>query len=125
MKYLFIILFVLLAVISCAADGETKVFETEAQYLEWWCEKQGGDSLTMSDRTRADCVTATHAIEMDFAPKWYEAVGQSLHCARLTGLKAGIVLICRKESDEKKLESLNEVILANGLLIDVWSINCE
>ena len=48
---------------------------------------------------RVDCITDTHAIEMDFAKKWPEAIGQSLHYAHLTGLEAGIVIILRSHND--------------------------
>jgi hypothetical protein len=40
---------------------------------------------TLPNGTRADCVSETHAIEVDFAHKWAEAVGQSLNYAAETG----------------------------------------
>ena len=41
----------------------------------------------------AACLTDTYEIEFDFCIKAYEAVGQSLHYAFITGKKPEIVLI--------------------------------
>ena len=41
--------------------------------------------VVMKDGTRCDILTATHAIEVDFAKKWAEAIGQSLNYAMQTG----------------------------------------
>ena len=46
--------------------------------------------MTMLDGTRCDILTDTHAIEVDFADKWAEAIGQSLKYATQTGKKAGM-----------------------------------
>ena len=37
--------------------------------------------VVMKDGTRCDILTSTHAIEVDFAKKWAEAIGQSLNYA--------------------------------------------
>jgi hypothetical protein len=47
--------------------------------------------VVLSDKTRCDCVTDTHAIEFDFGSNWVEAVGQGLHYSAITKKKAGIV----------------------------------
>ena len=36
----------------------------------------GKVEVVMKDGTRCDILTATHAIEVDFAKKWAEAIGQ-------------------------------------------------
>ena len=41
----------------------------------------------MPDGTRCDILTDTHAIEVDFANKWAQAIGQSLNHAMQTGKK--------------------------------------
>ncbi|KAB0665625.1 hypothetical protein F6V25_07845 [Oryzomonas japonica] len=53
----------------------------------------------MPDGTRADCVTDDYAVEIDFAPKWAEALGQALHYADQTGKRPGILLIIEREKD--------------------------
>ena len=63
----------------------------------------------MPDGTRCDILTDTHAIEVDFANKWAQTIGQSLNHAMQTGKKAGIVLVLKDRSDEKHLERLREM----------------
>lgn len=57
-------------------------------------------------KTRCGCLTTTHAIEFDFADKWYEAVGQSLYYSYMSGEKPGIVLILENPTDAKYLTRL-------------------
>jgi hypothetical protein len=92
----------------------------ESDYQNEWC--QGKKEVVLEDRTRVDCLTNTHAIEIEFANKWKEAIGQSLHYSLMTSRKAGIVLIMRKPTDQKYMESLESVINKNNLLIDIWLI---
>lgn len=51
-----------------------------------------------------DCLSAEYAIEVDWASKWAEAVGQSLYYADATGRKPGIILLC--EESEGPVEGL-------------------
>ncbi len=93
----------------------------ESHYVRQWCGEHGGEvEVILPDKTRCDCVTATHAVEIDFAAKWYEAVGQSLYYGLQTGKKAGIVLIIETESDRKYWLRLNSTILHYDLPIDTW-----
>lgn len=41
---------------------------------------------------RADCVSDIHAIEIDWADKWHEGLGQVLSYATATGKRPGLVL---------------------------------
>ena len=104
-----------LAVASACAGS----FGSEKDYQLTWC-INGATEYRLEDRTRVDCLTDRHAIEFDFAPKWAEALGQSLHYSRMTGKRAGIVLIYRKPADRRYLERLNAVIEQHQLPIDVW-----
>ncbi len=97
--------------------------KTEKQYQISWCEEFGGQAeVIISDRTRCDCLTDQYAIEHDFAAKWYEAIGQSLHYARLTGKRAGIALMLEKAKDPERWDNLNMVIQHFGLPITTWKI---
>ena len=78
--------------------------------------------MILLDRSRIDCLTNTHAIEFDFNDKWAEAIGQSLHYARMTGARAGVVLILSKPNAEVHLDRLTRTIDHYGLPIDVWTI---
>lgn len=94
--------------------------KSERDYQAEWC--QGEKEVVLSDRTRVDCLTDTHAIEIEFAHKWKEAIGQSLHYSLMTSEKAGIALILRKPEDKKYLEALIQLIEANKLNIKTWTI---
>lgn len=77
--------------------------------------------VRMGSGARCDCLTDTHAIEFDFANKWAEAIGQSLHYAAQTGKLPGIVLIIEDEKkDTEKYKRLVETIEFWNLPIDVW-----
>ena len=77
--------------------------------------------MVLDDRARIDCLTATHAVEFDFAPKWAEGVGQALYY----GLKAvrtpGVVLIMTKKGDQGFQGRLVAVAGKHG--IDVWTMS--
>lgn len=87
----------LVAVLFFRGEGDL----SEASLQQRLCR---GMSLefVLPDRTRIDCLSATHAIEVDFWDNWYEAIGQSLHYALWTAesaairdRSAGIILVCR------------------------------
>ena len=95
----------------------------ERVHAQLWCDDNlGVTEVVLSDRTRVDCLTATHAVEVEFAPKWAEAVGQSLHYASLTGKRAGIVLVLRSSRDSRHLTRLLGVVRGYNLPVDVWTL---
>ncbi|HHL33122.1 MAG TPA: hypothetical protein ENJ30_02015 [Desulfobulbaceae bacterium] len=105
------------------ADARAKHKHYEKWYQRQWCEQQGGKTeYVLPDRTRCDCLTATHAIEFDFGPKWAEAIGQSLYYSLQTGKRAGIVLILEQPGDMRYWIRLNSVIMEDQLDIDTWRI---
>ena len=82
----------------------------------------GGElDVRLEDGTQADLVTDTHAIEIDHSENWAEAIGQSLHYARMTGKKAGIILIMHEPTAPKHLKRLRAVIAHYRLPIDVFT----
>ena len=89
-------------------------------YYQWnFC--TGDTEHILDNYTRVDCLTESHAIEVDFASKFYEAIGQSLYYASYTGKRAGILLIIERKKDLKYWYRLNSVIQYYGLPIDVWT----
>lgn len=113
---------VIVALLAGCAQETRPVRLSEADLARAWC-AEGRLEVTLKDRSRADCLTDTHAVEVEWAHKWYEAVGQSLHYARVSGLKPGIVLIVRGAAGERHLGRLRP--LAQELGIDVWVIRPE
>lgn len=95
----------------------------EKHYQEAWCREHGGQAeVVLADGTRADCITATHAVEHDFGKKWAEAIGQSLYYSLQTGKRAGIVLILDGPKDRKYWLRLNSTIQHFQLPIDTWEM---
>jgi hypothetical protein len=72
---------------------------------------------------RVDIVTDTHAIEVDRAYKYHEAIGQALDYGYLTGKIPGIVLIVLNKKDENYLNQLYNVIRYWDITIDIWIID--
>ena len=105
--------------------GTALAGQPERYYADNWCAGRGQREARMPDKTRCDCLTATHAIEFDFGPKWAEAIGQSLNYALQTNKRAGIVLILRDKKDYKYWVRLNSVIQHHKLPIDTWMAQGE
>jgi hypothetical protein len=95
----------------------------ERHYQDIFAAQIGGQTeVTASDGTRCDILTDSYAIEVDFARKWGEAIGQSLNYSFQFNRQAGIVLILEKPSDRKHLIRVNSIIQHYDLPIRVWEI---
>lgn len=110
-------------------------FALEKDYQIPWCEANGGtwespavtirDQFTGKVEGYVDCLTATHAIEVDYDYKWKPAKTQAEWYAMNTGKRAGILLIITKNkngtqnSGEKKLRDLINHL---GSPIDIWTV---
>jgi hypothetical protein len=93
----------------------------EREFAQNWCRKHGGVvEVVLEDRTRVDCLTDTHAIEVEYGPKWAEAIGQALHYALMTGKRAGVVIILRDKNDERYARRIRNVAREWGLDIAIW-----
>ena len=74
--------------------------------------------VILPDKARVDCVTATHAIEFDFAPKWAESIGQALYYGEVLQKQPGIVLIIENlEKDQKYINRVKTVAVKNGITL--------
>lgn len=93
----------------------------ESYYQMNFANEIGGlTEVAAQDGTRCDILTENYAIEVDFAKKWGESIGQSLHYALQFNRKAGILLILEKPSDERHLEKIKSIIVEYKLPIRVW-----
>lgn len=93
----------------------------EAYYQKQWCERWNGKpELKLDDGCRIDCLTKNYAVEFDFAPKWAEAVGQSLHYGIKTGKKPAIILILESKKDWAYYNRLKNICLLHG--ITLWYV---
>lgn len=56
--------------------------------------------VRLLDDSRVDLLSGTHAIEVDWAPKWAEAVGQAIHYSLLADRKPAVILLLRDPATE-------------------------
>ena len=100
-----------------------KHLHKEKVYQEHFCKQLGGiTEYRLKDKTRVDCLVEHYAIEVDFAHKWAESIGQSLYYASQTSRKPAVLLIMEDdEHDIKYLRRLEDV--SHKHKIDVWTIN--
>ena len=114
-KLLLLVLFVLTV--------QAKHIHKEKYYQNIFCNKFNGiTEYRLKDKTRVDCLTSTLAVEVDFASKWAESIGQSLHYGIQTNRKATVLLILeRKQKDIKYLLRLLKVAKQHN--IRVYSID--
>ncbi|HEY4745251.1 MAG TPA: hypothetical protein VIH45_11370 [Desulfuromonadaceae bacterium] len=93
----------------------------EKDYQAWWCNKHHGTlEHRLPDGTRVDCLTREYAVEVEYAPKWAESIGQALYYAQNTGRKPGVLMILRNDGDERFLKRLRVVAKEQG--IKVWTV---
>lgn len=109
----FIILFSLLPFILNARNHPESYYQEIAENFFH------GTETRLEDGTRCDILTDRFAIEVDFANKWTEAVGQSLHYALVSGRKAVAFLILEEPEDERFVERAKAVRDANNLNMDI------
>ena len=102
-------LLIILIFLSFSASA----IEKEEFYSNIFCEELSGQSqFKLKDLSRVDCLTETHAFEVDWADgmKVYEAIGQALYYASQTEKKPGILLLIRKDNSDKHIRKIKEVI---------------
>lgn len=81
------------AVIAFSTSAIASMSEKEAQAII--CEELR-TNVTVPGGGWADCVSETHAIEVDWSGKWAEAIGQSLYYACELDKKPAIYLVCKE-----------------------------
>lgn len=119
-----LIMVIVIALISGPAWA--KHIHKEAHYQAIWCEQQGGETeVRMVDGTRCDCLTEAMATEVDFAKKFYEAVGQALHYSMLTARPGGILLIVEQPDEWKYVVRCERLIEFYNLPITLFVIEPE
>ena len=117
---------IILSILFCIVTSPSQALEKEKYYSEKFCEEMAGQAdYTLQDKSRVDCLTETHAFEVDWADgmKVYEAIGQSLYYASQTDKKPGILLLIRKDNSKKHIRKVKEVISAFNLPIELVIID--
>jgi hypothetical protein len=113
-----------LLLLSCGLPFTVFAKQSERYYQEKFAREIGGQvEEVMKDGTRCDILTATHAIEVDFAKKWAEAIGQSLNYAMHTGKRPGVALIVLSPSDNKYIERVRKISAEYSLGLTIYPID--
>ena len=118
--FLYIIgcLFIIILVVD---NADAKRNHHEKWYQDLWAAAHGGyTEVVLESGARCDILTNTHAIEVDFADKWAEGLGQSLHYASQTGKRAAVLLIMESKENERHYERLKSTIEYHKLPVDIW-----
>lgn len=74
--------------------------------------------------SRIDCVSATHAIEIDWTYRWAEAAGQAMHAGAGLGLIPGVALYCEPDGRsrcERKLQLLRGLFWRYRVRATIWA----
>jgi hypothetical protein len=121
MKKFSIVILVLVMVVGFYELLKKPVKRYERYYQTQLCNDLDGKmEYVLKDRTRVDCLTDDYAIEVDFAKKWAESIGQSLFYAEMTNRDPAIGLIVDSGKDEKYLKRLK--LVANKFNIKIFEI---
>ena len=122
-----------LASATWLADGTRDIPESSVPYVEslslnqkWELERQAQERLhskyggkleaRLWDNTRVDILTNEEAIEIDFARKWAEAIGQAKYYSYVSGKKPAIILlISSKEKDGDFIFRCQTVCVHDGI----------
>lgn len=114
----------ILTLILFAAPVSAKHCQPEKYYQQQWCDKRGGVmEHRLNDKTRVDCLLPNMAVEVDFAQKWAECLGQAIYYGKQTNRQAACVLIMeRGEKDLKYLKRLRRAAYRKGVNVKTFTI---
>jgi hypothetical protein len=91
----------------------------EYDYALAYCSSHEGQLEYKVEAGRIDCLRDNMAVEVEYAPKWKEAIAQAQWYSLKTGKMPGILFITRKESDEKYIEYTKEYLWKTGQFINI------
>lgn len=131
-----------LAMLSILASSA--LAQSEAELTERFCRGMSHTEYSLPDGTRVDCLSDTHAIEVEFTENWAEAVGQSLHYALWTReiaanpeyfepwsrdvkapLQAGVIFICHRRRDTCTDHTVRFFRLVEEFRLPITVWDCE
>lgn len=116
----------LLVLLLAPAAVPAKNLQREKEIAVPWCLAQGGTpEVRLSDGSVADCETEEYIYEVDFAPKFKEAIGQAIHYSVVSGKKAGILLIIEKPAHWKYYRALLRDLRHKKLYVRVWYLRTK
>ena len=112
---------ILILSITIVLYPSSKPKHNEKYYQTILCnELNGVMEYRLSDRTRVDCLTQEYAIEVDFAKKWAESIGQALYYSQMTSKQPAVALIVADNEYRfvKRLEKVTDKFLIKVFIIE-------
>ena len=92
---------ILLTILLTSTKCYAKHLHPEKEYQKYWCSNHNGKTeVVLNDKTRVDCLTDDYAVEVDFAPKWHECIGQAIHYGQQTRKTPACLLIMENGEDD-------------------------
>lgn len=100
--------------------------QKEVYYQELFAKAINGQTeYVLKDNSRVDIVTDTFAIEVDFASKWAEAIGQSLYYAERLNKKPGILFVVDGKQENRYIFRLLTVTRKYGITVWILDYNTD
>ena len=109
-----------LLIVFGGGENERAICERLAPKYEAACE------VLLWDHSRCDLVNARYAIEVDWAPKWPEAVGQTSYYAILLDREPAILLLVRNWKTELRYVMRAQIVCAKlGIRLFIEEIGVD
>lgn len=120
MKKLLLLIFLFISL-----TAQAQLLKQREVYYEGLFAKaiNGTTQVVLKDLSRVDIVTDTFAIEIDFADKWAESIGQSLYYAHMLDRKPGVLLIVNGNAEERYVLRLLKVAEKEDITVWLWNYN--
>lgn len=103
------------ALVLLCTSAYAKRAHYEKEYQDLWCSERGGmTEVVLFDKARVDCLLVEEriAVEVDFADKWAEGIGQALYYGIITGARPYVLLISENGDADNKYISRLAVVAA-------------
>ncbi len=98
--------------------------QSEAAYITALAKHLGAQQEVAVTNGRVDLETATHAIEVERAPKWKNSIGQALWYGMQRNKRPGIILVIESPAQRKYAiqlgSALNYAGLGNSISVWLW-----
>jgi hypothetical protein len=98
--------------------------QSEAAYITALADHLGAQTEVAVASGRVDIETATHAIEVERAPKWKNSIGQALWYGMQRNKQPGIILLIESPAQRKYAIQLGSALdyagLGNSITVWLW-----
>jgi hypothetical protein len=112
--FLVLVLVLVLVLDASARTPESEYSKRLAARIGGVCEVRNGDG------TRIDVANDVYAVEVEFANKWAESVGQALHYGIQSGKRPAILLVLETRGDLKHAAKLLRIAQHYKLDLTIW-----